>query len=135
MERMTAKAFRLISGTKTAVGGAKPKKGHKYSAESVVINGIRFDSKKEGARYVELGFLLRAGLIRDLELQVPVMLEGRDGPIKTRTGRGMRITVDFKYFDVALGIWVWEDAKGMPTRDYEVRRAVAGAMGIEVTEV
>jgi hypothetical protein len=29
---------------------------------------------------------------------------------------------------------VYEDAKGHPTRDYEVRRAVAQAMGIEVIE-
>jgi len=128
MEHMSVKAFRSIKG-------GKPKKGNKYRAESVVIDGIRFDSKKEGARYAQLSLLQKAGSIRDLELQVPVMLEGRDGPIKTRTGRDMRITVDFKYFDIKLGIWVWEDAKGMATRDYEVRRAVVGAMGIEVVEV
>lgn len=128
-DRMTAAAFRLLQG------GKPEEKKNKYRAQSVVLDGIRFDSKKEGARYVQLSLLQKAGSIRDLELQIPVMLQGRDGPLKTRIGRDMRITVDFYYFDIALGIWVWEDAKGMVTRDYEVRRSVAGAMGIEVTEV
>ena len=41
----------------------------------------------------------------------------------------------FAYTDLRTGRTIYEDAKGVPTRDYEVRRAVAAAQGIEVIEV
>lgn len=41
----------------------------KINNQSIVINGIEFDSKKEGNRYSELLLLQRAGAISDLELQ------------------------------------------------------------------
>ena len=112
------------------------KKPTKYKAKAVVIDGHRFPSMKEAARYQQLIVLQRAGEIRNLELQVPILLEGRDGPVRTDTGRQMRLTVDFGYEDKRLGwAFVYEDAKGMPTRDYVVRKAVAQAMGLKIVEV
>lgn len=107
----------------------------KYKAKPETIDGHRFPSKKEAARYRQLIMLQRAGEIRNLELQVPIMLEGKTGPLKTRTGRKMRLTVDFAYEDRRLD-WamVYEDCKGMATRDYEVRKAVAECMGYRITE-
>lgn len=107
----------------------------KYGNIPAVFDGIRFDSQREMRRYSELKLLERGGAISDLKLQVPILLEGRDGPLLTRTGRKMRLTVDFTYTDKATGLTIFEDAKGTPTRDYEVRKAVAGAMGIAVVEV
>ena len=131
MERMSAAAFNAGQAAKAA---GKPA-GSKYRAEPVVVDGVRFDSKHEAKRWAQLQLLQKGGVIRDLERQVPLFLEGRDGPLLSRTGRRMRLTLDFRYTDVATGLVVWEDAKGMPTPDYEVRRAVAGAQGIEVVEV
>jgi hypothetical protein len=74
-----------------------------------------------------LQLLEKGGQIRDLKRQVVVHLEGRNGPLLTRTERRMRITLDFGYIEVADERQVHEDAKGMPKRDYEVRRAVAAA--------
>ncbi|WP_457647639.1 DUF1064 domain-containing protein [Profundibacter sp.] len=111
------------------------KQSNKYSAKRTVLDGIRFDSKREAKRWAELCLLERAGEIADLRRQVPLMLEGRNGPLLTRTGRRMRLTVDFAYTDLVSGLTIYEDAKGVPTRDYEVRRAVAAAQGIEVKEV
>lgn len=110
-------------------------KPSKYRAKPVAIDGIRFDSQKEARRYGELVLLQKAGEIRDLQRQVVIPLIGRDAPLKTRTGRAMRMTVDFAYADKRLG-WamVYEDSKGMATRDYEVRKAVVEAMGIKITE-
>lgn len=107
----------------------------KYRAKAVTIDGHRFPSKKEATRYQQLILLQRAGEIRDLRLQVPILLQGQLAPIKTRSGRQMRLTVDFVYEDKRLG-WatVYEDSKGMATRDYEVRKAVAEAMGYRITE-
>lgn len=41
----------------------------KYGNRKVVIDGIQFDSAKEGRRYCELKLLQRAGEISELELQ------------------------------------------------------------------
>jgi hypothetical protein len=126
MEKMTAADLAALQ--------AKPKK-QKYGAQRVEVDGISFDSKKEARRWGELKLLERAGEIRELRRQVVVPLEGRDGPLLARKGRQMRITVDFGYVEVASGLTIYEDAKGMPTRDYEVRRSVAGAQGVEIVEV
>jgi hypothetical protein len=112
-----------------------PAKPSKYRAKPETVDGHKFPSKREAYRYRQLLLLQRAGEIRNLELQVPIMLEGQKGPIRSRTGRQMRITVDFAYEDKRLG-WalVYEDSKGMATRDYEVRKAVAEAMGYTIKE-
>lgn len=108
---------------------------NKYGAIPTTVDGIRFDSLKEARRWGELRLLEKAGEIRNLRRQVVIPLEGKNAPLKTRTGRQMKLTVDFHYEDKRLG-WaeVFEDSKGNPTRDYEVRRAVAQAMGYEVKE-
>lgn len=109
-------------------------KPNKYKARKVVVDGITFDSAKEALRYAELQLLARAGEIRNLQRQVRIPLIGQNGPLKTKSGRLMRMTVDFSYEDKKLG-WatVLEDAKGMRTRDFDVRVAVAEAMGLKVT--
>lgn len=103
----------------------------KFGAIPTVVDGIRFDSKREAARWAELRLLQRAGEISDLQRQVVVPLIGRDAPLKTRTGRAMKLTVDFAYRNKA-GVQVYEDSKGMRTRDFDVRVAVAEAMGLEI---
>ncbi|MEX5513577.1 DUF1064 domain-containing protein [Pseudophaeobacter sp. 1A09344] len=108
---------------------------NKFNAVATTVDGIRFDSLKEARRWGELRILEKGGDIRNLRRQVRIDLEGKNGPLRTRTGRQMRLTVDFVYEDKRLN-WaeVYEDSKGAITRDYEVRRAVAQAMGIEVIE-
>lgn len=129
MDRMTTQELKQLQQADTGDGRQK------YRSQRETVDGITFDSRREARRWRHLRLMERAGEIRDLERQVVLELEGRDGPLLTRTGKTMRITVDFRYFDVALGLTVWEDAKGMPTRDYEVRRAVAAAQGVQVVEV
>lgn len=126
-DRMSAAAF-------LAQQSPKPKRS-KYGAQRTTVDGITFDSKHEAARWAQLVLMQRGRLISDLRRQVPIMLEGRDKPLMSRTGRQMRLTVDFAYFDEALGLIIYEDAKGMPTPDYNVRRAVAQAQGFEIIEV
>lgn len=126
-ERMSAADFNAQRGP--------TKKKNKFSAKAAFVDGIRFDSQHEADCYCDKRIEVRAGLISDLKLQVPVFLIGRDGPLKTRKGRAMRLTVDFTYIDNATRSLVYADAKGAITRDYEVRRAVAAAMGIEVLEI
>lgn len=112
-----------------------PPKPHKYGARAITVDGIKFPSLKEATRWRELTLLQRAGEIRNLRRQVTIKLMCGETPIKTRTGRAMKLTVDFAYEDSRLG-WaeVLEESKGMRTRDYEVRFAVVEAMGIKVVE-
>lgn len=105
----------------------------KYGAKRTTIGSEVFDSKREASRYADLCLMQKAGEIRNLRRQVVIPLMGQHGPLKTATGRAMKLTVDFAYEDKRLN-WaeVLEDAKGMVTRDFEVRRAVAVAMGLEI---
>ena len=118
-----------------AMLGRDKKKSPKYKNKKVVYDGIKFDSLRERDRYKELKLLEAAGAIRDLVLQKRYYLE--IGGIKicyVDTGRQIYYTPDFTYFDVEMGRERIEDAKGYPTRDYRIRRALMVAMGLHVEE-
>lgn len=108
---------------------------NKFGAVPTTVDGVRFASQKEARRWSELCLLEKAGEIEDLQRQVVLILQGKDDVVRTRKGRPMRITVDFSYVEVSTGLRIYEDAKGMPTRDYEVRKGVAAAQGVEIIEV
>lgn len=48
----------------------KREKGQKYHNKKIEIDGIKFDSTKEGKRYLVLKQALTDGIIQDLKLQV-----------------------------------------------------------------
>ncbi|MBQ9009309.1 MAG: DUF1064 domain-containing protein [Clostridia bacterium] len=83
----------------------------KYGNRKVTVDGIRFDSKKEAARWRELLVLKRAGLISDLERQVKYELI----PVQRVDGkcveRAVNYIADFVYRD-ENGDLVVEDVKG-----------------------
>ncbi len=108
---------------------------NKYGARRTNVGGVNLDSKREAKRWAELQLLQRAGEIADLDRQVPVELHGRDGPLLTPTGRVKRYVADFRYTDLRTGLTIWEDAKGFPTPEYKLKKAVLAAQGIEVQEV
>jgi hypothetical protein len=43
----------------------------KYKAKKTVVDGITFDSQKEAQRWCELRLLEKAGVIKNLQRQVP----------------------------------------------------------------
>lgn len=100
----------------------------KYHNSKTVIDGIRFDSKKEAKRYLELKILEKAGAIKDLRRQVPYVLIN-----KSRYGRDIKYVADFVYHeDDKL---VVEDVKGVRTHVYKLKkRLMAERFGIEVKE-
>ncbi len=105
-----------------------PLKPSKYRNEKVEIDGYRFDSKAEGARYWDLRQLERAGSITDLELQpaFPLLVQGvQIGVYKA----------DFRYRD-ERGEVIVEDVKGMKTAMYRWKaKHVKAQYGIEICEV
>lgn len=100
----------------------------KYHNSKTVIDGIRFDSKKEAKRYLELKILEKAGVIKDLRRQVPYVIIN-----KSRYGRAIKYVADFVYYeDDKL---VVEDVKGVLTPLYKLKkRLMAEVYGIEVKE-
>ena len=63
------------------------RKGHKYNARAVVIDGIRFDSVKEGRYYNQLKLRQQAGEVLCFLRQVPIHLPGQT-----------RLVIDFLEF-------------------------------------
>lgn len=103
--------------------------GHKYGARETVVDGITFPSAREAGRYSRLKLLLDAGLITDLQLQVPYELnEGGTHSLK--------YIADFVYIDVMTSARIVEDAKGYHTKEYrKKRRLMKKVHGITIKEV
>lgn len=108
---------------------------NKYHNEPIIIDGIRFQSKKEGQRWQELRLLQRAGEIDNLQRQVPFVICPQ---CKTRTGKNQmarKYVADFVYTD-KTGRLVVEDAKGVKTDVYKLKKALMLYFhGIEIQEV
>ena len=110
---MSMAEYRQRFGQPTKTDQAKPEKASKFKNQKVVIDGFKFDSKKEGKRYIDLKLLQRAGQIQDLQLQVvfvlvpAVVLDGRKKP-------AMRYVADFTYMQG--GLKIVEDVKSCATR-------------------
>lgn len=102
---------------------------NKLNNQKIVIDGIEFDSKKEGNRYCELKLLQRAGKISNLELQksfelIPAQYEtietgehykvgAKKGQPKTKQvciEQSVHYIADFVY--VENGKTIVEDVKG-----------------------
>jgi hypothetical protein len=87
---------------------------NKYNSKKVRDSSGKklFDSTKEAKRYAELELMLRAGVIGNLQKQVPfVILE----PFITKNGdkiRGIIYKADFVYYDNEKKTLVIEDVKG-----------------------
>ena len=105
----------------------------KYRNKPCVIDGIRFDSKKEAARYSELKLLEKAGDIQHLTLQ-PKFGFAVDGEIlKYKSGRPVIYKADFSYWQD--GKEVVEDVKGVRTPAYRLKWAMMKLINkIEVKE-
>lgn len=109
---------------------------HKYGNRKTVIDGHTFDSKREAARYGVLKLLERTGTITDLELQPRFELIPKQRRDDGRPERACEYVADFRYTDARTGQTVIEDAKGMRTRDYIIKRKLLLQVhGISVREV
>src|SRR5512146_2768851 len=84
----------------------------KYGNKPTEVDGVRFASKREAARYSELKLLERAGQISALRLQPAFPLDVNGVPIT-------RYVADFSY--VENGKRVVEDVKGYRTKEYQMK--------------
>ena len=93
---------------------------NKYRSQKVTINGEVFDSKREAARYQVLLMLQRTGVISDLKRQVKYVLIPAQRINGKVVERECAYKADFVY--IQDGVTVVEDAKGMRTKDYIIKR-------------
>ena len=92
----------------------------KYHNRKVTRDGETFDSVKEYRRFCELRLLERAGAVTDLQRQVKFELipaQRIDGKV---VERACSYVADFVYIE--NGQQVVEDAKGMRTQEYRLKR-------------
>jgi hypothetical protein len=106
----------------------RAKKVNKYKNKPCIVNGIKFISKKEGARYSDLLILQKYGHISNLKTQVvyPICANGKII---------CKYIADFTYTTKA-GKHIVEDAKGVRTQVYKLKKKMFLILeGIEITEV
>ena len=121
----------------------------KYHSKKVTIDGMTFDSKKEARRYRELALLEKAGQIENLRCQVKFQLLPSyvENYPRFSEKTGKRLTdgkrtiekecsyiADFVYTE--NGKQVVEDAKGMRTTEYVIKRKLMlWVHGIRIKEI
>lgn len=99
---------------------------NKYLNKEVVVDGVRFQSKHEATRWCELKYMERAGLIYDLQRQVPFVLIPKQ--VDEVTGkvleREAKYIADFTYRDKQTHKLIVEDtkSKATKTKDYILKR-------------
>ena len=100
------------------------------------IDGLKFDSKAEAKRWLELCLLQKAGQISKLERQVRYVLIP---PVVRPSGgreRECAYIADFVYFDERGQFTVCEDVKGAVTPEFRLKRKLMlWVHGIEIREV
>lgn len=109
----------------------------KYRNKKCNIDGIWFDSIREGRRYSELKLMEKGGYISNLRLQVPYELvpnqKNREGKVIERK---VVYRADFVYFDNDKQEEVVEDAKGFRTEVYLLKKKLMlDRYGIQIKEV
>jgi len=104
----------------------------KYRNKITIVDGIRFHSKKESRRYLELLLMKKANIIKDLELQPKISLMVNDKHIGYYIG-------DFRYYDNQKKKIILEDVKSPITKTstYNLKKKILKTFSppIEITEV
>lgn len=127
----------------------------KYRNIKTVVDGIKFDSGKEGSYYAYLKSLVEDGKISDLRLQVPYVLlppvykeRAKTKQLKTKVKvitetycaqKPVKYIADFVYIDNETGKEEVVDVKSDFTRRHPVyvmkKKMMYALKGIEIIEV
>ncbi|WP_241019128.1 DUF1064 domain-containing protein [Paraburkholderia sp. Tr-20389] len=119
--------------TRQLIGGASTKRS-KYRNTRCEWGGIKFDSLKERARWIELVDKLARGEISDLQRQVPFVL-AEAALVDGKRKRARAYIADFVYIS-SSGRRVVEDVKGFRTTVYELKKHLMKTVhNVEIVEV
>lgn len=98
------------AGQAAPPAAAEPTKRAKYGNTITVVDGIRFDSKKEAGYYEQLKVRRQAGEVHFWLRQVPVHLPG-----------GTKYVLDFLVF-LRSGEVQFVDVKGRETKEFRIKK-------------
>lgn len=93
----------------------------KFGAVKTVVDGMKFDSKKEAKYYTNLVLLQKAGEIKSFEMQVPFILQPK---FRTEWGtciREIKYVADF-VIEYPDGHKEVVDVKGFRTKEYNLKK-------------
>lgn len=116
----------------------------KYNAKKAKRGNLTFDSQAEARRYDELILLLRAGQIRNLQLQKTYCLQEPFTGLDGRRVLGVDYKADFDYerktapdrYGNICWLRVTEDVKGVRTESYSIKaRMFHARYGYAITEI
>lgn len=140
-ERYQKQAMDQLAGRQTKRKATEKATDHqtkqKYRNQPETVGGIRFDSKKEARRYLELYALEAAGEISELKLQPEFTLQEAYTTSEGTRVRAIRYRADFSYIDKE-GAQIVEDVKSRATktRVYAIKKKlVRERFGIEIQEI
>ncbi|MBA3569194.1 MAG: DUF1064 domain-containing protein [Pyrinomonadaceae bacterium] len=112
----------------------KPKKRNKYGAIPTVVDGIRFHSKLEAARYRELSARLALGRITNLDRQISFPVHW-PGMVENKTSLFFTYVADFTYINDD-GQSIVEDVKGKVLGEFRLKsKGVKFALDVDVAIV
>lgn len=118
------KNYQQRKGGKRQEASPPPKKrSGKYNAKKVVIDCIKFDSKKEAKYYEELKLRKAAGEVEYFLLQVPFHLPG-----------GVVYKCDFQEF-LPDGSVRYVDTKGYETAEFKIKKKQVEALYPVIIEI
>lgn len=117
------KNYQQRKGGKRQEASPPPKKRSKYNAKKVVVDGIKFDSKKEAKYYEQLKLRKAAGEVDYFLLQVPFHLPG-----------GVVYKCDFQEFHKD-GTVHYVDTKGFETPEFKIKKKQVEALYPVIIEV
>lgn len=133
--RMTEEEFKRLQERMNPPPQPVKRQRNKYGAQAVTVDGMRFDSKSEARRYVQLKAMEKAGEIDNLELQVSFdLIPAMD--VAGKKERPVRYVADFRY--QKDGQTIIEDTKSAPTKTKEYtikRKLMLWLHGIAIKEV
>ena len=92
----------------------------KYNNKKTIVDNIKFDSKAEARRYVELKLMQDTGHIEKLTLQPKFELQPKYKNNKGETVRAITYKADFCYLEGNK--IVVEDVKGVETKEFKIKR-------------
>ena len=112
---------------------------HKYRAKPVTVDGVWFASTKEATRWAELQLLEKVGQIRALTRQVKFPICVAPYPAVAHDPSELvdcgSFIADFQYYDCRAQQEVTEDAKGLRTPLYRLKKKLVEALyGITIRE-
>jgi len=138
---MAKKSKRWTQEDLDGTAAVKTGKGRYGNVKKIEEDGIRFDSKREYLRYLDLRLLERAGEIRDLKVhpKYPITIGGVKIMVSSnqhhKWDRHLTYEADFEYVEDGKAIIV--DVKmqsGHRMGIYKLKRALMRAMGHDITE-